>query len=939
MNIVAHNILAMNAQRMYGINTNSKKKSAEKLSSGYRINRAADDAAGLSISEKMRKRIRGLNQGADNLKDGVSLCQTADGALMEVEDMIHRMNELAIKAANGTNSQSDREDINNEISELKDEMTRVFNTTKFNEIYIFKAPYTPDVSGEPTDYEMFNGSDGSTPAGVLINNKRYTFSELGVPASTSTDWIKEISDPDSPDELIRLRLKAGDSPEDLHRVYVMTADDTGIKINNLYAGLWDSTIREENDTLSFSYRGMDISIRTESNNRTEIIDRLNGDVLTEISWDAIPTTGDESRAVTSGADTMTFNVTNDNKNSIGSWAYQIQADDEGVALIQTSGDDGLTHTKTKWEDFTNTNGGDAFPISDWGAEDEGGNPITMDSSAVYRYTDEASAGYLTNGMAFSFRFLENEVAKAQAISGITQALTGSSVNAPVASITADAGVSVTTTSGFSSFALQRDKLLRDFGDSGSSVPMTLTVDRTMVTDGTVTDHEKRRELSEVYAKRIDDYTDTRTITYTGIASVKYYEDDGMTELTGTPADASYDGSVPASTTVTYNSGQNTSYVANTGISFDWTETANDTLSSASGTETVIRTMTYTDGEETKTGKVEITFNTTIEETRTTNSTYEKNGSNIKNYVGSGGSYTAVGNTTYYVMDSSEGNPKDTDGNTYRAATGADGTAQRYVQTGEAWIAVKTYDLNHYSYSGKNADSTQIISATGQQFLKTDGTATSMIIHTSTGAVESYKTENTASVLSATLSGSGASLGLNYTSGSGDRSNTVTVTPNGPATRTFTKAGKTGGDSSDTNLIVKVNPPTKKLELQATDVNLEREREILEWTPLSNSILGLSNANTKTIASARTTISSIEEALQTLNFDRSVFGAYQNRLEHAVKINDNTAENTQAAESIIRDTDMEKELVHHSIISIMMQAGEAMMTQANQSNQGVLSLIA
>ena len=118
MNIVAHNILAMNAQRMYGINTNSKKKSAEKLSSGYKINRAADDAAGLSISEKMRKRIRGLNQGADNLKDGVSLCQTADGALMEVEDMIHRMNELAIKAANGTNSQSDREDINNEISEL-----------------------------------------------------------------------------------------------------------------------------------------------------------------------------------------------------------------------------------------------------------------------------------------------------------------------------------------------------------------------------------------------------------------------------------------------------------------------------------------------------------------------------------------------------------------------------------------------------------------------------------------------------------------------------------------------------------------------------------------------------------------------------------------------------------------------------------------------------
>lgn len=123
------------------------------------------------------------------------------------------------------------------------------------------------------------------------------------------------------------------------------------------------------------------------------------------------------------------------------------------------------------------------------------------------------------------------------------------------------------------------------------------------------------------------------------------------------------------------------------------------------------------------------------------------------------------------------------------------------------------------------------------------------------------------------------------------------------------------------------------------MNLESEREILEWTPLSNSILGLSGANTKTIAAARATISCVEEALITLNYDRSVFGAYQNRLEHAIKINDNTSENTQAAESIIRDTDMAHEMVKFSITSILMQAGEAMMGQANQSNQGVLSLIA
>ena len=143
---------------------------------------------------------------------------------------------------------------------------------------------------------------------------------------------------------------------------------------------------------------------------------------------------------------------------------------------------------------------------------------------------------------------------------------------------------------------------------------------------------------------------------------------------------------------------------------------------------------------------------------------------------------------------------------------------------------------------------------------------------------------------------------------------------------------------DTQLNVKVNPPTKKLELQATDVNLESEREVLEWTPLSNSILGLSGANTRTIAAARATISRIEGALQTLNYDRSVFGAYQNRLEHAIKINDNTSENTQAAESIIRDADMAEEMVKFSTQGILQQAGQSMLAQADQSNAGVLSLL-
>ena len=137
--VVQHNLSAMNSNRMLNITTSAQAKSTEKLSSGYKINRAADDAAGLSISEKMRKQIRGLSQASDNAQDGISAVQTAEGALSEVQDMLQRMNELAVKAANGTNSEDDRSYIQNEIDQLTTEIDRVSTTTKFNETYLLQG--------------------------------------------------------------------------------------------------------------------------------------------------------------------------------------------------------------------------------------------------------------------------------------------------------------------------------------------------------------------------------------------------------------------------------------------------------------------------------------------------------------------------------------------------------------------------------------------------------------------------------------------------------------------------------------------------------------------------------------------------------------------------------------------------------------------------------
>ena len=207
--VVQHNLQAMNSNRMLGITTSSQSKVTEKLSSGYKINRAADDAAGLSISEKMRKQIRGLDQASANAQDGISSVQTAEGALGEVHDMLQRMNELAVQAANGTNSTSDRTAIQNEIKQLTTEIDRVAETTKFNETYLLKGDVkgsTKTITLKPHDAGL-KGSMGevnmtTTPPSVkftvpqlkesdtiMIGGKQYTIKNTGAVAD-----LDEIND-------------------------------------------------------------------------------------------------------------------------------------------------------------------------------------------------------------------------------------------------------------------------------------------------------------------------------------------------------------------------------------------------------------------------------------------------------------------------------------------------------------------------------------------------------------------------------------------------------------------------------------------------------------------------------------------------------------------------------------------------------------------------
>ena len=197
--VVQHNLTAMNANRQLGITTGQQAKSSEKLSSGYRINRAADDAAGLTISEKMRSQIRGLNKASDNAQDGISLIQTAEGALNEAHSILQRMNELATQAANDTNTTSDRTAIQSEIDALTSEIDRIASTTQFNTQNLLSGGFSAKnlqvgaLSGQKISITIVAMNANGIGITAGNNNCVSTFGKAGEAMKTFQDAISAVS--------------------------------------------------------------------------------------------------------------------------------------------------------------------------------------------------------------------------------------------------------------------------------------------------------------------------------------------------------------------------------------------------------------------------------------------------------------------------------------------------------------------------------------------------------------------------------------------------------------------------------------------------------------------------------------------------------------------------------------------------------------------------
>lgn len=213
--VVQHNLQAANTNRQLGITTSAQAKSTEKLSSGYKINRAADDAAGLSISEKMRSQIRGLNKASSNAQDGVSLVQTAEGALNETHSILQRMNELATQAANGTNTSVDRSAIRAELDQLTSEINRIQSTTQFNTMNLLDGTFSGTnnkmklqvgaLSRQSIDFSIANMC--ATKIGLKTDLSVSTFTKAGSYMKAVQDAIEVVSKQRSAMGAIQNRLE------------------------------------------------------------------------------------------------------------------------------------------------------------------------------------------------------------------------------------------------------------------------------------------------------------------------------------------------------------------------------------------------------------------------------------------------------------------------------------------------------------------------------------------------------------------------------------------------------------------------------------------------------------------------------------------------------------------------------------------------------------
>ena len=866
--VIQHNMASAFTQLQLKTTTGVKRKSSEKLSSGYRINRAADDAAGLAISEKMRRQIRGMNQNLENIQEGISFCQIADGYLNEVHDMIQRISELAVKAANETLTDEDRGYIDSEVQQIKHEIQNVFDGAKYNEGYIFRVPYHPSVTlvDEPYETQIFYSETGGL-GGLEFNNVRYNISELNAKGMSLDSNGYATKDQDVKfslwdGETVRLTLKSGQSLADVKRRYEWSADNTGISVNNVPAVTWAElgVNGDGNDggAYNFMYRGQNIGFTIADNDDMDRIQAgINGNSITEPAYWELSVSSTTTRPIVKYNSGSTMYASEANE-SYFDHDFVISADASGVHITDKTDGTGSSST-TNWGEFSHIGGpididttGSGFPIVDWGIDNDSNDQsqITFDTLATYGYTSKNTA----MPIAFTYN-LADVSSQSQVIDAMDETGFTGGIKSPATLIDKNSSSIIATTDG-SSFAVS-DKRIADSGNVGFA-------------------------LQRAYGRNFD--------TNAALNG----------QITWTIEE------VPGEETAHEHTSSKTSFV-----DYDTPPTVTDQ-----------GTFYYYDSESDSYYKYDMTETTSVSN-MITNDTYEWKRTYDVTYDGTLGDMNMKDATERVVISvEQEG---DT---TFKRTNVSYSYANETLLTAEE-VAQLTAEGTTFETQFKYNTSTE------SDWSTTDGSVTAkggMLTHRQKFVPESATNPNDYAF--------SISHSISYSQivGSSGGSADLTLSFDGKATRSFTPVQNKKTIQEHDFMNVEIIAPKKSMVIQASPDSPIEEQIELEWDCLTLSSVALSGTSLQTASKARAALDQVKIGIRKISEVRGVFGASQNKLEHAYNDVGNTRENTQAAESLIRDTDMAKEYSKLTAHNILEQAGQAMLAQANQSNQGVLNLL-
>lgn len=896
--VVQHNMAAENSGRMQKIISGKLSGSSEKLSSGYRINRGADNAAGLSISEKMRFQIRGLDKGSVNIDEGIGYCQVADGALNEMHDMLQRMNELCIQAANGVLSDTDRACIDYEIQHLKAEIDKTCRTTKFNEEYIFRCEDTLPVlthdvykltfSGRPKDLFIYNESYDATTtyAGVAFRGRRLTWDEID-PAMYDKDRqvFREGTYTINGDDGTGLRLvcKKGAKLPEVSRQFVTTADAKGVYVNNDLVS-WNQ-VKISGNQYSFEYHGMTVSFTKESGDTfDDMIEKMSG-TLWESTYEA-PVEAYSVDAAFSYGTTYYFNsntriasylargympkyilhaedinrggtipVHDENGNFLrndpfdGVWLEGTREDGtpSGRVVYDTTSTGERKFCAMSWEEFGFNSG-----ISDWG------NMSTDIWSGADSYKDDPRDPY------------------------------------PADSATADS----LGTSYFPNYSPYKRFEFYVYNNATN-----------------------QREHVSFYFSVINEVSKEQVIE-----TLNHNDKSNITNPYGSGIMIYYPGISP------HNYGSMSLQAGHKNI-IGSSNTSSSPLISLSDE--------YHLGRDYENGQATYQFQPP------TQMIYNNGAFSISyNYTGNRGAFTKTFTMGSAMVDSLINSKvrELTDAAVTGRALSAIDINLVLASTGNPLRLNYRYDLSDF---GKQ--STSMKEDQNGRYIRI-GNGSYQLYDPNSFSQQQALNEGRAKRYNAELTGNGGVTMEDYLR------NTVfpdiaQATSVGLNTSNYPTGGLTGQELQQTAMVTRWQTPFQH-KPRDPDPPPVYEPEYLKIQCSSNTIdyvsiqkqrlsvyrLGLTNVGTLSELQATGCIDIVGNALAKVSSVRSLFGAYQNRLESAYDINRNTHENTQGAESVIRDTDMAEELVKHTNNSILRQSADVMLAQANQANRGVLTLL-